>query len=108
MDDVIRLLKPTYRYDEYGNEIPDVKERPVFCRVNSVGRNEFYAAAQNNLRPSFVFVLSHYMDYEGETELMYTDWTGKDKRYTITRTYRNGDELELTAEERIGDYAASN
>lgn len=104
MDDVIRFLKPTYQYDEYGNEIPDVKERPVLCRVNSVGRNEFYAAAQNNLRPSFVFVLSHYMDYEGETELMYTDWTGKDKRYTITRTYRNGDELELTAEERIGDY----
>ena len=104
MDDVIRLISSTYEYDEWGNEVETTTERPVFCRVRSIGRNEFYSAAQNNLHPSYVFILSHYRDYQNESELMYTDWTGTDKRYTITRTYRDGDAIELTAEERIGDY----
>lgn len=104
MDDVIRLIRSSYTHDEWGNEVETTTERTVFCKVESVGRNEFYSAAQNNLHPSYVFTLSHYRDYQNETELMYTDWTGTDRRYTVTRTYRTGDALELTAEERIEDY----
>lgn len=104
MDDVIRLISSTYEFDEWGNEIETTTERSVFCKVTSVGRNEFYAAAQNNLHPNYVFTLSHYRDYQNESELRYTDWTGADKRYTITRTYRVGDSIELTAEEQVGDY----
>ena len=104
MDDVIRLISSTYEYDAWGNQIETTTERPVFCKVNSVGRNEFYSAAQSNLHPVYVFTLSHYRDYQNESELRYTDWTGTDKRYTITRTYRTGDSIELTAEERVNDH----
>ena len=104
MDDVIKLLSSTYTTDEYGNQIESVTERQVFCDVRSVGRTEFYQAAQADMHPQYIFSISHYKDYLGEKELLYTDWTGKEKRYTITRTYRTDDRIDLTAEERIGDY----
>lgn len=105
MDDVIRLITSTYTYDDYGNEIPVRVERQVFCRVLSVGRSEFYQAAQNNMHPEYNFILTHFKDYQGEKELLYTDWTGAEKRYDIIRTYINAEtgELELVAQEKIGD-----
>lgn len=104
MDDVIKLIGTgTPAYDQYGNEIPTQIERQVFCSVYSVGRTEFYQAAQSNLQPEYVFVISHYKDYEGEKEILYKDWTGTEKLYTVIRTYRNGDSIELTAVERIGN-----
>lgn len=104
MDDVIKLVSSTYTYDTEGNPIEQISDRQVFCKVNSVSRNEFYQAAQNDLQPSYVFEISHYRDYHGEKELFYTDWTGAERRFTIIRTYRIGDRLELTAEERVDDY----
>lgn len=104
MDDVIKLISTgTPTYDEYGNEILSRTERQVFCIVNSVNRTEFYQAAQNDLQPEYIFVISHYKDYEGEKELLYTDWTGTEKTYSVIRTYRNDDSIELTAVERIGN-----
>ena len=108
MDDVIKLLSYTYTIDEYGNQkVESTTERQVFCQVNSVGRTEFYQASQNNLHPSYVFSISHYKDYLGETECLYTDWTGEEKKYVVTRTYRTGDRIELTVEERVKDYEVS-
>ena len=104
MDDIIKLLSLAYTFDEYGNQIPTKVPRTVFCQVNSVSRTEFYQAAQNNLHPEYVFSISHYRDYAGEKELLYTDWTGEEKTYVITRTYRIGDRIELTAEEQVKDY----
>lgn len=104
MDDVIKLIRSTYTFDADGNQVEQTSERQVFCKVSSVSRTEFYQAAQNNLQPSYVFEISHYRDYHGEKELRYTDWTGAEKRFTIIRTYRVGDRLELTAEERVDDY----
>lgn len=101
MDDVIKLITITYVPDEYGNQIETRTERSVFCKVNSVGRTEYYDAAQNDLHPSYVFSLSHYKDYLGEKEIAYTDWSGDEKVYTVTRTYRTGDRLDITVEEKV-------
>lgn len=105
MDDVINLITSIYTFDSSGNQIPVRTERQVFCKVLSIGRTEFYQAAQNDLHPDYVFVLSHFKDYNGEKEITYTDWTGVKKRFDVIRTYRNAatDELEITVEERIGD-----
>lgn len=104
MDDVIKLVSISYTKDSYGNQKPVRTEREVFCKVQSVGRSEFYQAAQTDLHPSYVFVLSHYMDYLGETEILYKDWTGTEKNYVVMRTYRpqDSDILEITAEEVVG------
>lgn len=104
MDDVIKLISKSYLTDEYGNQIETAEERVVFCKVNSVGRTEFYNAAQADMHPSYVFTLSHYKDYQNEKELAYTDWNGETRYYTITRTYRTGDRIDITAEEIIANY----
>ena len=103
MDDVIKLISSTYTIDEYGNQIEVPSYRTVFCKVRSVGRSEFYQAAQGDMHPSIVVTISHYKDYLGEKALMHTDWTGKERRYAINRTYRAGDSVELTCEEKISD-----
>lgn len=104
MDDVIILVKTEYVSDKYLNQIPIETERKVFCQVNSVGRNEFYSAAQADMHPEFIFVLSHYKDYEGEKIIRYTDWMGTEHKLYVTRAYRvpGSDRVELTAEERTG------
>lgn len=104
-DDVIQLVgAPSEVFDSYGNQRLVESYRTVFCRIRSVARSEFYQAAQNDLHPEYVFILQNYKDYLGERELLYTDWSGRERRYTIVRTYRSPDDdsIELTAEERIG------
>lgn len=101
MDDVIKLISISYTIDEYGNQVEQRNERTVFCKVNSANRTEFYNAAQAGLHPDYVFSLSHYKDYMNEPEIAYTDWNGVERHFTITRTYRYGDRLDLTAEERV-------
>ena len=108
MDSVIKLISKTYTVDEYGNQVEHRTERQVYCRVGSVGRTEYYQAAQNDMHPSYVFTLSHYKDYLGERECLYTDWQGVERAFTITRTYLRGDSIELTAEERVANIAAGN
>lgn len=110
IDDVIKLVSVSYTKDKYGNQKPVRTERQVFCKVGSVGRSEFYQAAQMDLKPEYVFTLSSYMDYQGEPELLYEDWTGTEKLYSIIRTYRpqNADRLEITAEQKVGRHGDSN
>lgn len=110
MDDVIKLVAQSYESDKYKNQIPVNATRQVFCRVRSVGRSDFYAAAQVGLHPSYVFVLSNYRDYMGEREILYTDWTGVEKRFVVIRTYRTPDDdsIEITVEEKVGRNARSN
>ena len=105
MDDAIILVStPTYTRDEEGNMIPTATERQVLCRNESVTRSEFYQAAQVGMHPEYVFVLSHFMDYEGEKFIKYTDWSNTLHDLYVTRTYRRPDstELEIYAEERSG------
>lgn len=109
IDDVIKLVSVRYVKDRFGNQKPVRTPRQVFCKVGNVGRSEFYQAAQAGLKPEYIFTLSHYIDYEGEPELLYTDRDGKEKLYSIVRVYRpaNSDRLEITAELKVGINADS-
>ena len=71
----------------------DVSTRNVFCRVGSIGMREFYAAYSTDYHPEVKFILPDYLEYQNET---LADFNGQ--RYRILRTYRTGQELELTAE----------
>ena len=105
MDDILELIMPDgYRLDAEGNQIPVYTPRPVFCQVSSVGRSEFYQAAQTDMHPEYIFRLSTYRDYRGEKLAKYTDWSGVIHDLYITRAYRVPDEdaIELTCEERTG------
>lgn len=65
--------------------------RDVFCGLRSIGHTEFYEAYATDLRPELKFVLADYLDYEGEAFVEHNGTI-----YRVLRTYRTGQELELT------------
>jgi hypothetical protein len=65
--------------------------RDVFCGLRSVGHTEFYEAHSVDYHPELVFVLSDYLDYAGESLVKHNAVL-----YRVIRTYRTGQELEIT------------
>lgn len=84
MNESITLIKRTPGSD-------DITKRDVLCGLRSIGQAEFYQANAVDIHPEAKFILADYLDYDGETLV---DWNGK--RYRVLRTYRTGQELELT------------
>lgn len=71
----------------------------VYCTIKSVGYREFYRALENDLHPTFVFVLRDYADYNGEKICIFNS-----QRYRIVRTYITPQNaIELTVEEATID-----
>lgn len=83
MNEVLTLIKRTPGTDE-------ITKREVFCSLRSVGMREFYQAHVADLHPEAVFVLTDYLDYDGETLADHDD-----HRYHVLRAYQKGQELEL-------------
>lgn len=87
------LIKQTIIEDELCNQIPQEIETNIYCLLKSIGRNEFYAASKNGLRPELIFVIHNY-EYSGEKEIIF-----EGNRYKVIRTYLlDFEELELTCE----------
>lgn len=94
-DTIIILIGETTTVDEYGDLVRTPIERPVFAEEKSVGQTEFYQAAAAGLRPEIKFVLADYLDYQGEKRLRYTPFAGTEEEYTVVRTYRKDERLEI-------------
>ena len=88
MTEVATLIKITYE----GAARVETR-REVFCGFRSIGMEEFYSAHSTDFRPELKLILADYLDYEDETLALY-----KGELYRILRTYRVGQELELTLE----------
>ena len=65
--------------------------RDVFCKLCSIGQTEFYQAQATGYKPELKFVIADYLDYDYETMIKYNE-----KLYRVIRTYRSGQELEIT------------
>lgn len=72
--------------------------RVVLCGVRSIGMREFYQANASDFHPEVKFVLADYLDYSSERLVKYEGDLAPAGVYRILRTYRTGQELELTAE----------
>jgi len=90
--EVLQLIKQQQGVDIYGDPVITETTRQVFCRVQSVGAKEFYQAQATGLKPEIKFILTDYLEHQ-EEELLEFNGT----RYRILRTYRTGQELEITA-----------
>jgi hypothetical protein len=66
--------------------------RDVFCRLASIGLKEFYEAFAVDFHPEVKFILADYLEYDNERLVEHNG-----QRYTVLRTYRTGQELELVA-----------
>lgn len=96
MTDVVTLVKQTITTDRFGNEIATESTRKLYCEVDSISQSEFYSAANTELNPEYRFSV-FFGDYQDEEICVY-----KGTRYSIYRTYRTGDYMELYAERKIG------
>ena len=93
MNDVLTLIKRTPGKDSTNKPTITETKRNVFCGVRSIGRSEFYQSYAVDVHPEATFVLADYLDYGGETMCEHNG-----QRYRVLRTYRKGQELELTVE----------
>lgn len=96
MSDVLNLISESFTTDKYGNQVATETKTEVFCEVYSITQNEFYSAGKEGFRPSFRFDV-FFDDYADQQIVEYNG-----KRYSIYRTYRNNDTMELYAEMRVG------
>lgn len=91
MNEVISLIQQTHGVDDYGDPVITETIREVFAKLGSIGQKEFYQAHAVGLQPEVKFVLADYLDFDGEEKVEHNG-----VRYRVLRTYRKGQELELT------------
>lgn len=91
MNEVLTLIQQTQGVDDYGDPVITETTREVFAKHGSIGQKEFYQAHAVGLQPEVKFVLADYLDYEGESLVEHDG-----QRFRVLRTYRKGQELELT------------
>lgn len=98
MNDILTLVARTYD----GNIITGEIRRDVFCRLDSIGQTEFYAAQSTDLKPELKFILADYLDYADEYLCIYNGtW------FRVIRTYRTGQELELVVQRATKEEAGA-
>lgn len=99
--DVITLIATTQTQDDNGVWQSMETEKTVFCHVDSISRDEFYAGGRNGLNPEYRFTMFG-PDYDGEKIVEYNG-----KRYGVYRTYRaRSDMLEVYVERKGGTNTA--
>ncbi|BBK76871.1 hypothetical protein [Clostridium butyricum] len=99
----LTLISTDVTYDDIGNPVETPKEIDIFCDMKSIGRTEFYKAAANGLKPSYIFVVHPY-EYNGETYVEFSEDEKPKQRYKVMKTYKkNMEELELTCEKVAGN-----
>lgn len=95
--DVITLLATTQTQNAFGVWEETTTNRDVFCKVDSVTRQEFFEGGRNGLNPEFRITM-FFGDYNGERDVIY-----KDKPYTVYRTFHGRtDTIELYVERKGG------
>lgn len=94
-NEVITLIAESVTVDEYGDKSIIRSERSVFAKLQSIGQSEFYQAMALGLKPEIKFILPDFLEYNNEKLLKYHPFNGNEEEYTVIRTYRSGNELEL-------------
>jgi SPP1 family predicted phage head-tail adaptor len=89
----LTLISEKIEYDNLGIPKKTEDKTTVLCSIKSVGRNEFYSAATNGIRPEIVFIIHDY-EYNGQTKVEF-----EGKKYRMIRTYSTDfEEVELVCE----------
>ena len=94
---VCYLIAVVNQKDEYGVNRPTETRKKVFCGVDSVTSSEWFEGGRMGLNP------------EKRATIFFADWSGEEiveldgVRYTVYRTYENGDKLELYLERKKGN-----
>lgn len=90
-NEVIYLVTNETITNKVGDRVKTAKKTMRFAKLRSIGQSEFYQAQAQGLKPELKFVLADYMDYDNQEEVIYNNF-----RYKILRTFRTGNEIEIT------------
>lgn len=100
-DSIITLISESNTVDEYGDTVTVETERTIFAEVKSIGQSEFYQAQAVGLKPEIKFLIADFADYQNEKKLKYTPFGGTEDIYTVLRTYRTKNQLEIVCKRGI-------
>lgn len=101
-NDMITLVKESIAPDAYGDMAVTETTREVFAQLRSITQTEFYQAQTAGLKPEVKFLLADFLDYQGELIVRYTPYElGQELEYTVLRTYRAGNGLELVCKKGV-------
>ena len=89
MVDTVELIKQTIETDLFGGQHAIDSKRKCYCEVKSISQTEFYRAKESKIGVKYCLKLNTF-DYQNETHAVY-----KGTKYTIIRTYTNGDYIEI-------------
>lgn len=93
--------------DKYGDIVTEETQRMVFAELKSITQTEFYQAQAAGFKPEIKFVIADYLDYRGEKKVLYQPFDGSMEAYSVIRTYRNGNALEIVCNRGVDDGAAA-
>jgi len=81
-------------------DAPTETRRTLRCKVQSVGRSEFYQSASAGLRPEYILQLPSYLEYDLEKRCEFHE-----DEYRIIKTYidRTRGAIELTIQRSNAD-----
>ena len=100
-DSIITLISESNTVDEYGDTVTVETERTIFAEVKSIGQTEFYQAQAVGLKPEIKFLIADFADYQNEKKLKYTPFGGTEDVFTVLRTYRTKNQLEIVCKRGI-------
>lgn len=96
-----KLIALTVTYDSIRQPIYTESATEVFVEERAITRQEWFEAGRNGLNP-VVELVTPFMNYNNERIVEYNG-----QRYSIYRTYRHGDNIELYLELKGGTYVGS-
>lgn len=95
-NEIIYLVSKQHATNDVGDTIHTSTQSMHFAKIKSIGQSEFYQAQAQGLKPEIKFVLSDYLEYNNQTEVIYNNF-----RYKVLRTFRTGNEIEIVCHSGI-------
>ncbi len=102
-ENVIKLVSETKSVDDFGDTIIVSTDRNVFAELKSITQTEFYQAQAVGLKPEIKFVIADFLDYHNEKVIKYTPFNGEEETYSVIRTYRSNNQLEIVCKRGIDE-----
>lgn len=94
-NEVITLVNENKQVNEYGDLVITETERTIFADLKSVTQTEFYQAQAVGIKAEIKFVIADFLDYRNEQKIKYTPYNASEELFTVVRTYRKGNQLEI-------------
>lgn len=87
--------------DEHDNPITERTLKQRFASLKSISQTEFYQAQTSGYKPEIKFELADYLDYAGESHVVYEGFI-----YKVLRTFVVGRKIEIICYGGVRDAGA--